>query len=173
MMRNKTMKKIIIKIIKILDKLKMLIVAFFVLAGVALLSFYNVTITESEPSFIPTLGDKTVFLLPTWHCENSIYEQDFEPTSENMAKHFGEGYPAYVCPDGIGGKMFKETDPAKKIKVTVKGPSYIENEIIEEEYNRKKAGEPKMSEFEKQQYRARRLQDIKREIERMRMLEDK
>ena len=129
--------------------------------------------SQGGPAFLPTLNDETVVSITTWGCENSSYEQDFEPTVANMAKHFGSGYSAYVCPDGIGGKMIEVTDPDKKMKVRVAGPSYIENEIIQEDWDREQKKEVKMNDSEKEAYRAKRLQDIQDAVKKAKLLESK
>ena len=138
-------------------------------------------ITENGPvpQLVATLEDETVIKIRTWGCENSDYRQDFEPTADNMVKHFpGEGIGAYQCPDGIGGQMFKITDPAKKITMTVNGVSEIENDVILENFNREhgldgRAVAPNMNSAEEAQFRTQKIQEIQEAIGRARTFEDK
>ena len=127
-----------------------------------------------QPLFVETLNDGTVIKIATWGCEDSDYKQDFEPTAENMVLHFaGKGIGTYDCPDEKGGQMFKITDSAKKISLFIIGPSYVENEIIQKDYDRGLANKAKMTSVEKQSYRTQRLQDIQEAIQKARLLENK
>ena len=135
----------------------------------------TVTTIDTGPPFTPFLpvSDVTVFKIATWGCNDSAYQQDFEPTAVKMRKHFGEGSPAYVCPDGFGGQMFKVTDPAKKMQWIVAGPSQIENEIITQDNNRENAGKPLLTGEEKSAYRTKRLDDIQKALDRAKLFEEK
>lgn len=91
---------------------------------------------------------KTIIQIKTYSCQVCGYAQDFEPTAENMVKHFPElRGMANECPacalgqtdlkDAEGNKikakrnqsLIKETDPKKKTTITIIGEEEIDTMV--------------------------------------------
>ena len=89
---------------------------------------------------------KTIIKIRTWDCTQCNYHQDFEPTQELMNVNFNNIQGARIrdiraneCPScALKGKrgilMKKETDPAKKMKMTaerkLKGIEYLNSKAL-------------------------------------------
>ena len=131
---------------------------------------------------------KTIIKIKTWGCSNCGYHQDFEPTQENLNKHFPEGVKVDCCPACFLGKcpdrikkempLLKETNPDKKITMTVMGEEDIETEI-EQIKDRKLKGkdnknDPDVSTVAKENaHRGKRKEVIRQAIIEAKKLEDK
>ena len=81
---------------------------------------------------------KTIITIKTWVCPHCGYSQDFEPTQENMNKHFNLDWQfplndvkSSECPScGLKGsrnkQMILETRPEKKTIVTIMGEEEVD-----------------------------------------------
>jgi len=119
----------------------------------------------------------TIIEIRTWSCPECGYSQDFEPTQALMDLHFNNS-PTFrlvncqenECPccalENMRGKqMGKETDPSKKMRMTVMGEEDIEEEIsrilkVNEEGIIDEKNPDLSTESKKTVYRAKRTQDI-------------
>lgn len=131
----------------------------------------------------------TIIEIRTWSCPECGYKQDFEPTQELMDLHFNSSPTCKLtncqeneCPccalENMRGKqMGPETDPAKKMRMTVMGEEDIEEEISRileaNEEGIISAKNPDLStESKKTVYRAARKEDIAAAIIAARVHED-
>jgi len=106
----------------------------------------------------------TIIEIRTWSCPECGYTQDFEPTHELMDLHFNNSPTCQLvncqeneCPScALRGArlvpMRKETDPSKKMRMTVMGEEDIELEIEERT---------------EETYRTRRLAEVASQVESM------
>lgn len=117
---------------------------------------------------------KTIIKIKTWSCSCG-YQQDFEPTQENMDNHY-RGLKANECPScalkKLKGTLQKEVDSTKKIILTVIGEEDIEDEILEDDKEKIKSGKSQMTNEEKITYRLKRKQDIQDAINKAKLLEN-
>jgi len=130
---------------------------------------------------------KTLIKIKTWKCSECDYYQDFEPTTENMDKNFNDPNQrlrkdilvvANECPSCVtkgirNTTLAKESNPNKKITLTIMGEEDIEPEIIKDDEEKTKEGKPKMTNPQKEAYRTKRKADIVSAISEARKLEDK
>lgn len=125
---------------------------------------------------------KTIIKIRSWRCPSCDYSQDFDPAdAAAMALHFPR-VAAGTCPACAMGKnpscvrgksvMRKETNPAKKVTIIVKGVEDIEAELASEDVNRLGLGQPALSVAEKAAYRTENQADIAGAIVDARKLED-
>jgi len=131
----------------------------------------------------------TIYHVRTWVCGGCGYKQDFEPTKALMDLHFNNSQtfrlmdvgenecPCCALENMRGKQMGKETDPLRKITVTVMGEEVIEDEISRileaNEDGIIDAKNPDLStESKKTVYRAARKEDIAAAIIAARVHED-
>lgn len=125
--------------------------------------------------------------IKTWGCDCG-YHQDFEPNQELMDLHFNSDVSFRVsnlkadqCPScalkGKVGNLVIETNPDKKITMTVMGEEDIETEILEIKERKlkgEKNNDPDISTLAKENdYRNKRKADIVSAIVSAKLLEDK
>jgi len=72
---------------------------------------------------------KTIIKIKTWKCPNCGYYQDFEPTDELMLKHFGRS--GALCPSCGKTNLIRETNPDKKITISIMGEEEIDTLEVE------------------------------------------
>ena len=163
--QHKPMPKTIIELAR---KFKKWIIVFFI-GGIALAApaiFPEIIPAQPDgPQFVETLADETVIRVKTWGCEN--WQQGYLWNTQTQPPR------GMMCPDAGGGRVILMTDPSRMGTMTVMGPSDIENEIIQEDWERGKKGETKMDIVEKEGYKTKRLQDIQDAIQKARLLESK
>ena len=126
---------------------------------------------------------KTIIKIKTWKCPECDYHQDFKPTQKLLNLHFPEGVEEDCCPACYlrrnpkrireKVKMEKETNPNKKITITIMGEEDIETEIEEMEKDDGEKKGKKMTEAEKTVYRNKRKKDIVDAIKEAKKYEDK
>lgn len=87
------------------------------------------------------------------------YHQDCEPTAENMQKHFG--YSANICPSCKQHPLTLETNPDKKVTITIMGEDELDtHEVPDGKDADGKDKKRKLTSNEKAQYRDKIQADI-------------
>ena len=125
---------------------------------------------------------KTIITIQTWTCSCG-YKQDCEPTQANQDLHFNNdsqfrlsNLKVNECPScalkGIKNTMSLETNPAKKVVLTVMGEEDIEDEILKDDEEKTKQGKVKMTVAEKTAFRNKRKADIQAALLEAKKLED-
>jgi len=119
----------------------------------------------------------TIYHVRTWACGGCGYKQDFEPTKALMDLHFNNSQtfrlmdvcenecPCCALENIRGNQMGKETDPLRKITITVMGEEVIDEDISRILKNNDdgivNSDNPNLvTEAAKRAYRAKRMQDI-------------
>lgn len=106
---------------------------------------------------------KTIIKLPTWTCVCK-YHQDFEPTQELMDLHFNSDikFPhsnlvANQCPSCLVGSLEKETNPDKKVTITIMGEDELDTHKITDKVTKEKR---LLDKLEKEEMKAKIQADI-------------